>query len=174
MEHLKHLFIVWQFPINDFNIYNIQSDDFSDSNIQRDDFSEFDEEVEQINNDIKADLERLNTNRDIPKAEVVPKKIKQTTLPSRKLRPQKPGETKEEYDKYVNKSIKNRENYQKRKTEIINFTNLKVISEKELELKIPELSEEDINKFIEITNKLREQKKNITQQEEDVFKSFSL
>jgi hypothetical protein len=97
-------------------------------------------------------------------------------IPSRKLRPQKEGETDEDYNKYVKKSLKNAEDYQIRKTQK-SFNKPKVlpkdISEKELELKIPGLSEKDIKKSIDITKQLREQQKSITQQEEDVFKLFS-
>ena len=94
---------------------NFPKTDFNISNIQKDVYAEFDEEVEQVNNDVKADLERLNTKPDIPEANVIQIKPPPIVIPSRKLRPQKEGETDEDYNKYVKKSLKNAEDYQIKK-----------------------------------------------------------
>lgn len=153
-----------QFPINDFNIYNIEKDVYSD----------FDDEVNQVNNDIKDDLDRLNAKPNIPEAEDITKKIKKIVLPSKKLRPQKPEETKEEYDKYVKKSIINRENYQQRKKFNKPKVLIKDIPENDLQLKIPGLSIQNIQETIDITNKTREQQKNIMEKEDEIFKLFTL
>jgi len=151
--------------------------DFPRINFNSDVYSQFDKEVEQTENESKENIEEVS---DL-KAVAQPVEKEPRVIQSLRLRPQKEGESNEEYKNYIKKAGYNR-NYRSRqlirkelesKPAERKFTSPKILSQKESALKIPGISDENIQQSIDLSKQIEKQNKQIKQKEIDIFNTFS-
>ena len=147
----------------------------------RDMFTELDRNVDDVDNQIKGSLYQPEQNILSEAKAVTDIQEEPVIVKSRKLRPQKEGETDAKYAEYVQKSDYNF-NY-RTKNKLVNsskFTSPKVINDKTVKMDKKDLSNKELSLLIpnlkdtiDVSQKIDEINKEIKQKELDIFSGFS-